>query len=207
SHQQCYARFQKMKPPQFQGGKSEDAHEFLTLCHEMVETSFRGPFHSLEHEREESSEIGDLGLGKSVCDRTHSIPHRSYLVTPARDSMPLARSRACMPVPIYVSRPVGESLVVDRVYRSWLVFVVGAHRLVDRGCLSYLSFFRDTSVEPPCIDHMPMVREFKDVFHTDLLGVLLDRDIDFAIDLEPSTKPISIPSYPMASTELTKLKD
>ncbi|WMV10020.1 hypothetical protein MTR67_003405, partial [Solanum verrucosum] len=62
---------------------------------------------------------------------THSISHHSYSVAPARDSMPLAKSR----------------------------------------------------------------------------GVLLDRAIDFAIDLEPGTKPISIPSYPMAPTELTKLKD
>ncbi|WMV09988.1 hypothetical protein MTR67_003373 [Solanum verrucosum] len=34
---QCYERFQKLKPPQFQGGMSEDAHDFLTLCHEMLE--------------------------------------------------------------------------------------------------------------------------------------------------------------------------
>ncbi|WMV19456.1 hypothetical protein MTR67_012841 [Solanum verrucosum] len=28
---------QKIKPPKFQGGKSEDAHEFLALCHKMLE--------------------------------------------------------------------------------------------------------------------------------------------------------------------------
>ena len=30
-------RFRKMDPPQFQGGKSEDAHEFLTTCRELLE--------------------------------------------------------------------------------------------------------------------------------------------------------------------------
>lgn len=35
--QLSYESFQQMKPPQFQGGKGEDAYEFLTLCHEMLE--------------------------------------------------------------------------------------------------------------------------------------------------------------------------
>lgn len=35
--QHSYKRFQKMKPPLFQGGKGEDAHEFMILCHEMLE--------------------------------------------------------------------------------------------------------------------------------------------------------------------------
>ena len=49
-----------------------------------------------------------------------------------------------------------------------------------------------------------MVQEFLDVFPSDLPGVPPDRDIDFAIDLESGTKPISIPPYRMA---LTKLKE
>ena len=32
-----YERLRKMDPPQFQGGKSEDAHEFLTICRELLE--------------------------------------------------------------------------------------------------------------------------------------------------------------------------
>ena len=35
--QRSYERFRKMDPPQFQGGKSEDAHEFLTTCRELLE--------------------------------------------------------------------------------------------------------------------------------------------------------------------------
>ena len=35
--QRRYERFQKMNPPQFQGGKSEDTHEFLTTCRELLE--------------------------------------------------------------------------------------------------------------------------------------------------------------------------
>ncbi|XP_049362754.1 uncharacterized protein LOC125827500 [Solanum verrucosum] len=34
--QVCYERFQKMKPLQFHGAKTDDAHEFLTLSREML---------------------------------------------------------------------------------------------------------------------------------------------------------------------------
>ena len=47
-----------------------------------------------------------------------------------------------------------------------------------------------------------MVQDFVDVFPSDLPGVPPNRDIDFAIDLEPDTKPISIPPYHMAPSEL-----
>ena len=55
---------------------------------------------------------------------------------------------------------------------------------MERGCLSYLAFIRDTSVEPPPMDSVPVVQEFLDVFPSDLPGVPPDRDIDFVIDLE-----------------------
>lgn len=50
-------------------------------------------------------------------------------------------------------------------------------------------------------------REFMDVFPTDLPGVPPDRDIDFAIDVEQDTKPISTAPYLIASTELKELKE
>ncbi|WMV07257.1 hypothetical protein MTR67_000642 [Solanum verrucosum] len=166
----------------------------------------------------------------------------------------------CMSVPIRISKLVGDSLVVDRVYRSCLVLLVGydiwvdliilrmvdldiilgmdqislhhsildcyvktmtlamsgvprvewtsvsgsypskvitfirAQNLIDRGCLSYLAFIWDTSIEPPPMNSVPMKREFTYVFPTNLPGVPSDK----AIDLEPATKPISISPYRMA---------
>ena len=35
--QRRYERFRKMHPPQFQGRKGEDTHEFLTTCRELLE--------------------------------------------------------------------------------------------------------------------------------------------------------------------------
>ena len=44
------------------------------------------------------------------------------------------------------------------------------------------------------------------MFPADLPGMPPDRDIDFYIDLEPGTRPISIPPYRMAPAELRELK-
>ena len=47
-----------------------------------------------------------------------------------------------------------------------------------------------------------LIREFGDVFPTDLPGLPSERDIDIAIYLESGTKLISIPLYRMAPAKL-----
>ena len=56
------------------------------------------------------------------------------------------------------------------------------------------------------MESVSIVREFLDVFPTGLPCMPPDRDIDFCIDLEPSTRPISIHPYRMAPAELRELK-
>ncbi|XP_069154406.1 uncharacterized protein [Solanum lycopersicum] len=176
-------------------------------------------------------------------------------------------------LPIRVSTPVGDSVVVDRVYHLCTVTLMGydthadlkvldmidfdvilgmdwlssyhtilnchaktitlampgipivewrgtlshpskgvisflkARHLVQRGCLAYLAHIRDTSIETPMLESNPVVSEFSEVFPTDLPGLPPDRDIDFCIDVEPGTRPISIPPYRMAPAELKELKE
>lgn len=62
-------------------------------------------------------------------------------------------------------------------------------------------------METPMIDLVPLVREFSDVFPTNLLGIPPNRDIDFDIDLVWDTRPISIPPYRTAPIELRELKE
>ena len=45
----------------------------------------------------------------------------------------------------------------------------------------------------PSIDSVLVVNEFQDIFPEDLSGVPRTREIDFSIELEPDTKPVSIP--------------
>ena len=57
------------------------------------------------------------------------------------------------------------------------------------------------------LESIAVVSEFSYVFPTDLLGLPPDPDIDFCIDVELGTQPISIPSYHMAPVELKELKE
>ncbi|WMV54665.1 hypothetical protein MTR67_048050 [Solanum verrucosum] len=77
---------------------------------------------------------------------------------------------------------------------------------VGQGCLAFLAHIRDVIAESPSIESIHVVSEFKKVFPTDFSGMPLNRDIDFGIDLEPGTRPISIPLYFMAPAELRELK-
>ena len=58
----------------------------------------------------------------------------------------------------------------------------------------------------PDLVSIPMVCEFPDVFPKDLPRLPSDRDVEFSIELEPSTAPISRCPYRMAPKELDEMK-
>ena len=51
-----------------------------------------------------------------------------------------------------------------------------------------------------------VVEEFPDVFPEEFLRLLLDREIEFCIDLIPGVQPVSVPPYRMAPVELVELR-
>ena len=56
------------------------------------------------------------------------------------------------------------------------------------------------------LEDIPIVREYADVFPDDLPGMPPDRDIEFVIELQPGTTPISKRPYRMPPKELSELK-
>ncbi|XP_070009530.1 uncharacterized protein [Nicotiana sylvestris] len=90
---------------------------------------------------------------------------------------------------------------------SRVISFLKARHMVEKGCLAYLAYVQDTTAGSWTIDSVPVVREFADVFPSDLPGMPLDHDIDFCIDLAPGTQPVSIPPYHMAPKELKELKE
>ena len=56
------------------------------------------------------------------------------------------------------------------------------------------------------LSSIPVVCEFLDVFPEDLPGLPPDRDVEFAIELEPGTAPILWCPYRMATKELAEMK-
>ncbi|XP_069152666.1 uncharacterized protein [Solanum lycopersicum] len=87
-----------------------------------------------------------------------------------------------------------------------LISNLKANKMMAKGLLCHLVSVNDLDHDVPSIDSVPVVNEFLDVFPEDLPGVPPLREIDFGIDLEPDTKPISIPPYRMAPAELKELK-
>jgi hypothetical protein len=74
--------------------------------------------------------------------------------------------------------------------------------LPDQGCTHSCAL---TKVESP-VERIPVVCEYPDVFPDELPGMAPDRDILFAIELQPGTAPISKRSYRMPPAELAELK-
>jgi hypothetical protein len=62
------------------------------------------------------------------------------------------------------------------------------------------------AVQANTLVDISVVSEFPDVFPDDLLGLPLDRDVEFKIELLPGTTPISRRPYRMPPNELAELK-
>jgi len=71
----------------------------------------------------------------------------------------------------------------------------------------YATYVEDTTAKEisPEIDNFPVLQEFVDVFQ-EVSGLLPKRDIDFSIDLVPSSVPISKTPYRMGTPELKELQ-
>ncbi|XP_063946164.1 uncharacterized protein LOC108194850 [Daucus carota subsp. sativus] len=83
--------------------------------------------------------------------------------------------------------------------------IIQAKRFLRQGCQAYLAHVVDVSKASPKIDEIPVVKEYKDVFPEELPGIPPDREIEFTIDLVPSTAPISKAPYRMAPAEMKEL--
>ncbi|RVW46074.1 Transposon Ty3-G Gag-Pol polyprotein [Vitis vinifera] len=66
--------------------------------------------------------------------------------------------------------------------------------------------FEGKHVDRPCLEDIPIVREYPDVFPEDLPGLPPEREVEFTIDLVPGTGPMSKAPYRMAPVELKELK-
>lgn len=63
---------------------------------------------------------------------------------------------------------------------------------MGKRCLAYLAYVKVVSQKYPSLEDIRVAREFMNVLPTNLPIAPLDRDIDFANDVEPDTKPIPL---------------
>ena len=82
-----------------------------------------------------------------------------------------------------------------------------ARKMISKGYIYHLVRAKDSRLETPTFESVPVVCEFPEVFPKDLPSVHPKREIDFGIDILLDTQPISIPFYIMAPADLKELKE
>jgi hypothetical protein len=77
----------------------------------------------------------------------------------------------------------------------------------QKGCSLYaINVLKTIKGAKPSLDDHPILREYKDVFLEEVLGLPPRRAIDFSIELAPGAVPVSRTPYWMSTPELVELK-
>ncbi|KAL0546911.1 hypothetical protein IC582_016830 [Cucumis melo] len=87
-----------------------------------------------------------------------------------------------------------------------VISVIRASKLLNQGTWGILASVVDTREADVSLSSEPVVRDYPDVFPEELPGLPPHREVEFAIELEPGTVPISRAPYRMAPAELKELK-
>ena len=76
-----------------------------------------------------------------------------------------------------------------------------------KGCRLYAAHvLKATENETPRLEDFWVLREFKNVFPDEILGLPPKRDIDFMIELVPRVAPVSKTPYKMSTPKILELK-
>ncbi|XP_042028646.1 uncharacterized protein LOC121775668 [Salvia splendens] len=90
--------------------------------------------------------------------------------------------------------------------RKSIVSALQATAMMRKGCPAYLVYLNEEEKRYRKIEDVAIVRGYPDVFPGELPGLPPDRQLEFTIDLEPGSAPISKAPYRMAPKELEELK-
>ncbi|KAL0560150.1 hypothetical protein IC582_000544 [Cucumis melo] len=87
-----------------------------------------------------------------------------------------------------------------------VISAIRASKLLSQGTWGILASVVDTREADVSLSSEPVVRDYPDVFPEELPGLPPHREVEFAIELDPGTVPISRAPYRMAPAELKELK-
>ncbi|KAL0543941.1 hypothetical protein IC582_019048 [Cucumis melo] len=115
----------------------------------------------------------------------------------------------CFGKEVVFNPPSGPSFKfrgADIVCIPKVISAMKASKLLSQGTWDILASVVDTREQEVSLSSEPVVREYPNVFPDELPRLPPPREIDFAIELEPDTAPISRAPYRMAPAELKELK-
>ncbi|XP_028081335.1 uncharacterized protein LOC114282792 [Camellia sinensis] len=109
-----------------------------------------------------------------------------------------------------IFRPLGMPKFVfvgnEIIPPLYLISFVKGKMFLRKRCRGYLCCVLNVTSDSSTVENIPIINEFSDVFPNELLGDLIDREIEFTIDVIPGTQPISKTPYKMSTSELKELK-
>ncbi|KAL4038220.1 hypothetical protein IC575_001828 [Cucumis melo] len=91
-------------------------------------------------------------------------------------------------------------------FHKEVISAMRASKLLSQGTWSILASVVDTREVDVSLSSEPVVRDYPNIFPEELPGLPPHREIEFVIELEPGTVPISRAPYIMAPAELKELK-
>ncbi|XP_050908970.1 uncharacterized protein LOC127122718 [Lathyrus oleraceus] len=82
----------------------------------------------------------------------------------------------------------------------------GLKELLEEEAQVFALFVVLSTKSQAVIDELQVVRDFLEVFPYDISDVPLEREVEFSIDLVPSTMHVSMAPYKMSASKLAELK-
>ncbi|KAA3483556.1 Gag-Pol polyprotein [Gossypium australe] len=137
----------------------------------------------------------------------------SYVASTISGNLGVSIERTSSEVTVLIL--LGQSVRVSKIYRDVLLEVQGTIFLANLMelpfgefdlILAYLAYVNVSNSGDSSIGDIRTVRDFLDVFPDDLPGLPPNQEVEFGVELLPSTTPVSIAPYRMAQKELTKLR-
>ena len=87
-----------------------------------------------------------------------------------------------------------------------IISALQARSMLKKWCIGFLGYMINSKATNEKLEDIPIVKGFSDVFPETLPGLPPDREIEFFIELLPSTGPLFKAPYQMALAELRELK-
>ncbi|KAA0042191.1 DNA/RNA polymerases superfamily protein [Cucumis melo var. makuwa] len=140
-----------------------------------------------------------------ACLGVEPLDHVLSVSTPfGKDMLSKEKIKACQ-IKI-ASHVIDVMLFVLNMHEFGIILAMKASKLLNQGTWSILASVVDIRETDVYLSSEPVVRDYPDVFPKELPRLPPYREIDFAIELEPSTVSISKASYRMTPAELKELK-
>ncbi|XP_070039251.1 uncharacterized protein [Nicotiana tomentosiformis] len=155
--QKLLDRWTRLHPLVFRGERHEDPQDFIDRCRDRLHNMRIFESH---------------GVDFTTFQLEGGAHRQSYLLGRTTGSPPMTWDQFTrLFLDMYITPSQREELrfQFEQLQQDQMpVTDYKARHMVEKGCLDYLAYVRDSTIESPSIDSVPVVRVFSDVFPSDL---------------------------------------